>query len=73
MQNMLSSLVQSGAEVNKEQLAKELLRHQTPLAFQVSALIEQLKYQKSLIPQHVVEPLIDSIKEYVNKELDALK
>lgn len=71
MQNMIAQLAQ--ADVNQEQLAKELLRHQTPLAFQVSALIEQLKYQKSLIPSHIVEPLIDSIKAYVNKELDALK
>lgn len=69
----LAQLLQAGTEVNMEQLEKELFRHQMPAAIQVKALVEILKYQKSLIPQHVIEPLIESVKAHVIKELDALK
>lgn len=69
----LAALLQNAGEVNPEQLAKELYRHQMPVVFQVRALIETLKYQKSLIPQHVIGPLIDCVKEQVNRQLDALK
>lgn len=74
MQNMIGELAKSGlADVNVEQLKKELLRHQKPLAFQIDALVAQLEYQKSLIPQHVVDPLIESVKNHLIKQLDKLK
>ena len=44
-----------------------------PVVLQVKALIETLKYQKSLIPNHVIGPLIELVKVHLNKELDALK
>ena len=60
-------------KLNEEQLRKELLRHQLPLAGIVNSLIQVLKYQKSLIPNHVINPLITSLQEYINKELETLK
>lgn len=69
----LAELLKAGTDVNMEQLQKELLRHQRPLAIQVQALVEMLRYQKSLIPQHIIEPLIESMKEYIIRELDSLK
>ena len=60
-------------KLNEEQLRKELLRHQLPLAGIVNSLIQVLKYQKSLIPNHIINPLITSLQEYINKELETLK
>lgn len=75
MENMqgLAALLQAGSEVDPEQLQKELMRHQTPVVYQVRSLIETLKYQKSLIPNHVIGPLIEAVRQKINKELDALK
>ena len=69
----LAALLQNANDVNPEQLQKELYRHQMPVVLQVKALIETLKYQKSLIPNHVIGPLIELVKVHLNKELDALK
>ncbi len=69
----LAELLKAGTDVNVEQLKKELLRHQRPLAIQMQALVEMLQYQKSLIPQHIIEPLIESMKQYIITELDAIK
>lgn len=68
----LVELLKAGDDVNIEQLKKELLRHQLPVASQVQAMVTILKYQKSLIPAHVIGPLIESVKEYVIKELDKI-
>lgn len=75
MDNMagLAALLQTGNDVDEEQLAKELMRHQAPVVYQVRSLIETLRYQKSLIPQHVIGPLIEAVRQKINKELDALK
>ena len=74
MGGVLAALASSGlTDVDQEQLQKELMRHQAPLAPQISAIVEQLKYQKSLIPSHIIGPLIDSVKQRINTELDKLK
>lgn len=69
----LAELLKAGTDVDMEQLQKQLLRHQKPLAMQIHALLEMLQYQKSLIPQHLIEPLIESMKKYIITELDSLK
>ena len=60
-------------EVRPEQLKKQLLRHQIPVAAQVEALVQILAYQKSLIPNHIINPLIDSVIQHVTTELTNLK
>lgn len=60
-------------EVRPDQLKKQLLRHQIPVAAQVEALVQILAYQKSLIPEHVINPLIDSVIQHVTIELNNLK
>lgn len=60
-------------EVRPDQLKKQLLRHQIPVAAQVEALVQILAYQKSLIPEHVINPLIDSVIQHVTTELTNLK
>lgn len=60
-------------EVRPDQLKKQLLRHQIPVAAQVEALVQVLAYQKSLIPEHVINPLIDSVIQHVTTELNNLK
>lgn len=60
-------------EVRPDQLKKQLLRHQIPVAVQVEALAQLIAYQKSLIPQHIVNPLIDSVIQHVASELNKLK
>lgn len=73
MLEQIAKLAQEGGEVNTEQLQKELARHQRPLAGAINSLLLMLEYQKSLIPQHIIEPLIESVKEHINTELDKLK
>lgn len=60
-------------EVKPDQLKKQLLRHQIPVAVQVESLVQLLTYQKSLIPQHLVNPLIDNVIQHVAGELSKLK
>ena len=60
-------------EVSHDQLQKQLLRHQIPIATQVESLIQILKYQKSLIPEHLINPLIDSVINHVTTGLNNLK
>ena len=70
MHNMIAELAKSElTDVDVENLKKQLLRYQQPVAFQVTALVQLIEYQKSLLPQHLVEPFIDSIKDYINKSL----
>ena len=69
----INKLAQDGGEVNVEQLKKELARHQRPLAGVITSLLAVLQYQKSLIPQHIIDPLIESVKEHIISELDKLK
>lgn len=71
MQGLISQLAQAElSEQDMENLKKQIRRHQIPIVFQVNALIELIKYQKSIIPQHLVEPLVDSVKTYIMKELE---
>ena len=60
-------------EVSTEQMQKQLIRHQIPVAAQVESLVQMLAYQKSLIPQHVINPLIDSVIQHITSELTKLK
>lgn len=60
-------------EVSTEQMQKQLIRHQIPVAAQVESLVQMLVYQKSLIPQHVINPLIDSVIQHITSELTKLK
>lgn len=60
-------------EVSHDQLQKQLLRHQLPIARQVEALASILAYQKSLIPEHLINPLIDSVIQHVTNSLNELK
>lgn len=73
MLEQIAKLAQEGGEVNVEQLKKELARHQRPLAGVITSLLAVLQYQKSLIPQHIIDPLIESVKEHIISELDKLK
>lgn len=67
MQNIISQLKE-----DPDKLKEQILRHQKPIAFMVMALVEQLKYEKSLMPDHLFEPFMNSTKEYIMKELDVL-
>lgn len=60
-------------EVSHDQLQKQLLRHQIPIAKQVEAIAEIIAYQRSLIPEHLVNPLIDSTIQYITNGLNSLK
>ena len=60
-------------EVRPDQLKKQIIRHQIPIAAQVEALVQILAYQKSLIPEHIINPLIDSVIQHVTTELNNLK
>ena len=71
MMNALGALAND--EVTSEQLQKQLLRHQVPMAVQVESLVQLIEYQKSFIPQHLVNPLIDSVIKHVCSSLDKLK
>lgn len=70
MQNIIGQL--ANEKIDIDNLKKQIFRHQVPVACQVSALVEMLKYQKSLMPDHLVKPFLDSVKEYVMKELEQL-
>ena len=73
MAGVLAALASSGlTDVNQEQVQKELMRHQAPLAPIIASMVEVLKYQKSLIPRHVIGPLINSVKERICSELDKI-
>lgn len=70
MHDMIADLAKNElTDVDVENLRKQLLRHQQPVVFQVAALIQLIEYQKSLFPQYLVEPYIDTIKDYINKSL----
>lgn len=56
----LSMLADAETNMDPEQLQKQLLKHQIPIAMQVESLVKLLEYQKSLIPKHLINPLIDS-------------
>jgi hypothetical protein len=71
--NETTNSLQNKEDILIQQFQEELMVHQTPLVFQVKALVEMLNYQKSLIPEHIMEPLIDCVKDHINKQLDALK
>lgn len=73
MEGMAGLISQLAAdEVNPENLKKQLLRHQTPLAFQISSIVELLKYQISIIPDHLRQPLAESVIAYFNSEVEKL-
>lgn len=73
MQNIISQLAnQELSEQDLQNLQKQLLRHQKPIVFQVTALMELIAYEKSIIPQHLHAALISSIKEYILREIEKL-
>lgn len=57
----------------KEMIARFIDTYQKPVQLQVMALVESLKFQKSLIAKEVWKPYINSFCEVVERDLAQLK
>ena len=72
MMNFIGEMAKA-EQTDLKNLQKQLDRHIDPLTYMVGALIKQIQYMKDLIPQHIVNPLIEQVREMVNTMLDNLK
>lgn len=60
------------SDLEKSNLKEELEKHQRPVTFQISALLDLLEYQRENFSEVIFGLYIVFIKEYITKELDKL-